>query len=158
LEAGPAVIADLLASFGARRLGRAALRIAALAAAVLLLLLACRRSGERLGRLGERLETSERSMTCSGKCWRRPPVVLAIATSLLGGCGTAGSDRPAAAACPPVVGYGAELQARAAAEVEALPERSVVGNLLSDYAVMRDQVRACIASTGRSSMLTVGPI
>ena len=60
-------------------------------------------------------------MTFSGKCWRRRRVVLAIATSLLGGCGTAGSDRPAAMACPPVVGYGAELQAQAAAEVDALP-------------------------------------
>jgi hypothetical protein len=82
-------------------------------------------------------------MTCSGKCWRRRLTVLAIAGSLLAGCGTAGSDRPAAAACPPVVGYGAELQERAAAEVEALAEDSAVGELLSDYAVMRDQARAC---------------
>ena len=67
-------------------------------------------------------------MTFSGKCWRRRLVVLAIATSLLGGCGTAGSDRPTAVACPPVVGYGAELQARAAAEVEALPEGSAVAD------------------------------
>ena len=84
-------------------------------------------------------------MTCSGKCWRRRLVVLAIATSLLGGCGTAGPDRPASAACPPVVGYGAELQARAAAEVDALPEGSAVADLLSDYAVMLEQARACEA-------------
>lgn len=84
-------------------------------------------------------------MTFSGKCWRRRRVVLEIATSLLGGCETAGSDRPASAACPPVVGYGAELPARAAAEVDALPEGSTVANLLSDYAVMRDQARACAA-------------
>ena len=67
-------------------------------------------------------------MTFSGKCWRRRLVVLAIAASLLSGCGTAGSDRPAAAACPPVVDYGAELQAQAAAEVEALPEGSAVAD------------------------------
>jgi hypothetical protein len=85
-------------------------------------------------------------MTFSGKCWRRPRVVLAIATSLLGGCGTAGSDRPGSVACPPVVGYGAEVQARAAAEVDALPEGSAVAGMLSDYAVMRDQARACDAA------------
>jgi hypothetical protein len=55
------VIAGLLAWLGAGRFGRAVLRIAILAAAVLLLLLACRRSGERLGRLLERLEASERT-------------------------------------------------------------------------------------------------
>ena len=84
-------------------------------------------------------------MTFNGRCWRRRRVVLAIATSLLGGCGMAGSDRPASMTCPPVVGYGAELQARAAAEVEALPGGSAVADLLSDYAVMRDQTRACAA-------------
>jgi hypothetical protein len=64
---------------------------------------------------------------------------------LLGGCGTAGSDRPGSVACPPVVGYAAELQAQAAAEVGALPAGSAVAGLLSDYAVMRDQARACAA-------------
>lgn len=82
-------------------------------------------------------------MTCSGKCWRRRLAVLAIAASLLAGCATAGSDRQPAAACPPVVGYGAELQGQAAAEVEALAEGSAVAELLGDYAVMRDQARAC---------------
>jgi len=55
------MIAGLFAGLGAKRLGRAALRVAAVTAAVLLLLLACRRSGERLGRLAERLETMEKS-------------------------------------------------------------------------------------------------
>ncbi len=82
-------------------------------------------------------------MTFNATCWTRRLVVLAIATSLLSGCGTAGSDRPGSVACPPVVGYGAELQAAASAEVEALPEGSAVAVLLSDYAVMRDQARAC---------------
>jgi hypothetical protein len=54
------VIAGLLAPLRAGRLTPAALRVAALAAAVLLLLLACRRSAERLGRLAERLEASEK--------------------------------------------------------------------------------------------------
>jgi hypothetical protein len=55
------VIAGILAWLGAGRLGRLALRTAALTATILLLLLACRRSGERLGRALERLETWERS-------------------------------------------------------------------------------------------------
>jgi hypothetical protein len=85
-------------------------------------------------------------MTFSGECWRRRRVALAIVASLLGGCGTAGSDRLGSVACPPVVGYSAELQARAAAEVDALPAGSALAGLLSDYAVMRDQARACDAS------------
>jgi hypothetical protein len=55
------VIAGVLARLGAGRCGRAALRVGALGVAVLLLLLACRRSGERLGRLAERLEASEKA-------------------------------------------------------------------------------------------------
>lgn len=53
--------AGILAWLGAGRLGRLALRTAALVAAVVLILLACRRSGERLGRALERLEASKRS-------------------------------------------------------------------------------------------------
>ena len=82
-------------------------------------------------------------MTFNARCWKRRLVVLAIVASLPSGCGTAGSDRSAAAVCPPVVEYGAELQAAAAAEVETLPAGSAVAVLLSDYAVMRDQARAC---------------
>jgi hypothetical protein len=55
------VIAGLLATLGGSRLLRSALRLALTVAAVLLLLLACRRSGERLGRLLEQRETLERS-------------------------------------------------------------------------------------------------
>jgi hypothetical protein len=66
---------------------------------------------------------------------------LAIATSLLSGCGMGASDR--SAVCPPIAGYGVEVQERAAAEVQALPEGSAVATLLSNYAVMRDQARSC---------------
>lgn len=47
------------------------------------------------------------------------------------------------APCPTVVDYTAAEQARAADEVEALPEGAVVVRMLSDYAVLRDQARAC---------------
>lgn len=59
----------------------------------------------------------------------------------LTGCATGGSE--AIAPCPPVVEYTAEDQARAADEVEALLEGAVIVRMLSDYAVLRDQARAC---------------
>ena len=45
--------------------------------------------------------------------------------------------------CPPVVEYDAGFQARAAKEVLLLPYGSIVVEMLSDYAVMREQVRVC---------------
>ena len=59
----------------------------------------------------------------------------------LSGCATVSSETRAP--CPPVVDYTASDQARAADEVEALSEGAVVVRMLSDYAVMRDQARAC---------------
>lgn len=56
-------------------------------------------------------------------------------------CAMGGSDTRAP--CPPVVEYTAADQARAADEVDAMPEGAVVVRMLSDYAVMRDQARAC---------------
>lgn len=49
----------------------------------------------------------------------------------------------AVAPCPPVVEYSDADQARAADEVEALPQSAIVVRMLSDYAVMREQARAC---------------
>ena len=82
-------------------------------------------------------------MPFSAGCWRRRLVVLVIAASLPGGCGTARSDRPAGTVCPPVVDYGADLQVQAAAELQVLPKGSAIATVLGDYAVMRDQARAC---------------
>lgn len=59
----------------------------------------------------------------------------------LTGCAMAGSDTRAP--CPPVVDYTAEDQARAADEVDTLPEGAVIVRMLGDYAVLRDQARAC---------------
>jgi hypothetical protein len=64
-----------------------------------------------------------------------------IAMLWLTGCATGGSDTRAP--CPPVVDYTAAEQARAADEVEALPEGAVIVRLLSNYAVLRDQAPAC---------------
>ena len=79
-------------------------------------------------------------------CSRQRRVVLAIATSLLTGCATVGSDGGALRACPPVVAYGREFQARAAEELALLPEGSAISDMLGDYAVMREQARVCRAS------------
>jgi len=57
------------------------------------------------------------------------------------GCATVSSD--AGVSCPPVVPYSATDQARTAAEIAALPEGAVVIQMLSDYAVLRNQARIC---------------
>lgn len=55
------MIGALLATLAGSAWARAALRYGVTAFAILLFLLALRRSGERAGRLAERLETTERS-------------------------------------------------------------------------------------------------
>ncbi len=81
-------------------------------------------------------------MKSSAKCSKPRLAALVIVTSLLSACATVNSES-VIGVCPPVVEYDAELQTRAAAEVQALPEGSAVVEMLSDYAVMREQVRAC---------------
>ncbi len=82
-------------------------------------------------------------MKYNARCWRRRLAVLVIATNLLIGCATAGFESGAAAACPPVVEYSREFQARAAEELALLPDGSAIIEIMEDYAVVRDQVRAC---------------
>ncbi|MDB2551947.1 hypothetical protein N9X71_05130 [Paracoccus sp. (in: a-proteobacteria)] len=83
-------------------------------------------------------------MTSNVRCWRPRLAVLGLATSLLTGCATAGFEANGLAACPPVVEYSRELQAQAAEELALLPEGSAISEMVSDYAVMRDQARGCI--------------
>lgn len=59
----------------------------------------------------------------------------------LTGCAMGGSD--GGTPCPPVVAYTSAEQARAADEIEALPKGAVIVQMLADYAVLRDQARAC---------------
>ncbi len=54
----------------------------------------------------------------------------------------AGSD-PAPGACPPVVDYSPAEQVRVADELAALPANARLPGWLADYAVLRDQARAC---------------
>ena len=83
-------------------------------------------------------------MISNAGCWRRRLAVLVIATSWLTGCATAGFERDGVAACPPVVEYSREFQARAAEELALLPEGSAIVEMLSNYVTMRDQARTCI--------------
>ena len=68
---------------------------------------------------------------------------LAIATSSLSGCAVVGSEPRLATVCPPVVEYSREFQARAADELNLLPEASAIAEMIADYSVMLDQARAC---------------
>lgn len=68
-----------------------------------------------------------------------PLAALLIATLSLTGCHKASSS----AACPPIVSYAIEVQRAAAAELRQLPQPSAIELMLADYAVMRDQARAC---------------
>ncbi len=77
-------------------------------------------------------------MMSNAGCWRRRLAVLAITTSFLTGCATVGFDGGEFGACPPVVNYSREFQARAAEELALLSEGSVIAEKLADYAVMRD--------------------
>jgi hypothetical protein len=76
-------------------------------------------------------------------CWRRRLAVLVIGASWLTGCATAGFEADGVAACPPVVEYSREFQARAAEELAMLPDGSTVVQMMADYVVMRDQARVC---------------
>ena len=80
-------------------------------------------------------------MTSNARCWTPPPAAPLIAMLWLTACAMAGSESKAP--CPPIVDYTMADQARAADEVEALPEGAVIVRMLGDYAVLRDQARAC---------------
>jgi len=85
-------------------------------------------------------------MKSNVECWRRRLVVLLVGASWLTGCATAGFEAVGVAACPPVVEYSREFQARAAGEMAMLPDGSAVVEMVADYAAMRDQARVCIST------------
>ena len=119
---------------------RAALRYGAIALAVLLLMLSLRRSGERAGRLAERLETTEKANDVQRRMLEPRLAALVIAMSWLNGCATDASDVGSPGACPSVVEYSPEFHALAAEELAVLPEGSAIVEMMADYAAMREQV------------------
>ncbi len=118
---------------------RKALRLMLAGLTITLSPLNLRRAGDNVRRLAERHKNSEN--TNEAQCWTPLAAFLAIAMSLLGGCAMDGSE--AQASCPPVTNYSAAEQARAADEVATLPKGATLVEVLSDYAVLRDQARAC---------------
>ena len=82
-------------------------------------------------------------MTSNAGCSMRRLAALVIAAISLTGCATVGSEPRIPTICPPVVAYSREFQARAADELDLLPEGSAIAEMLADYSVMRDQARAC---------------
>jgi hypothetical protein len=74
---------------------------------------------------------------------------IGAAVALLGIGACAGPERPtttasaASSGCPPVRSYSDEFRKRAVAELDLLPSNSAVEEMLTDYAVLRQQVRAC---------------
>lgn len=66
-----------------------------------------------------------------------------IATSWLTGCATESFEANGVAACPPVAEYSREFQVRAAEELARLPDETAIVEMMADYAIIRDQVRAC---------------
>ena len=76
------------------------------------------------------------------RCWRQPHGALAAAMIFLTGCAGVSSDT-VPSACPPVVEYSRAEQVRVADELAALPEGAAIAEWLADYAVLRDQARAC---------------
>jgi len=81
-------------------------------------------------------------MPFTARCWTPPRAALAAATIFLTACAGVSSDAPPTA-CPPVVAYSQAEQMRVAEEVAALPEGALIPDWLADYAVLRDQARAC---------------
>ncbi len=63
---------------------------------------------------------------------------IALAVWAIAGC-SAVNPGP----CPPLKAYTAEENNRLADELDALPEGSITIDVIADYMVLRDQVRAC---------------
>jgi len=82
-------------------------------------------------------------MKSNARCSTRRLAALGIATISLTACATGVSEPQIVAVCPPVVEYSSEFQARAVNELDLLPESSAIAEMLSDYAVMREQARRC---------------
>lgn len=129
-------IATIFVSQPARRL----LTVILAAFTIALFLLNLRRAGERAGRLAERLSTLDNTHEIQRQMLDAAAPLIAMLW--LSACATGGSET--LPPCPPVVEYSPADQARAAVEIEALPEGAMLVRMITDYAVMREQARACL--------------
>ena len=71
-------------------------------------------------------------------------IALLIGTSLLSGCASTVYKTQLEIYCPPIVEYSKEFNSRLVNEIESLPPGdSNIVEALSDYAALRDTIRAC---------------
>ena len=68
-------------------------------------------------------------------------IALLAVPLLLSGCASTFTKN--GSICPPLVPYSPEFQDKAAAELASLPPAPHIDTLLQDYAMTRDQLRAC---------------
>ena len=80
-------------------------------------------------------------MKSNAKCGTPPAAAPLIAMLWLTACAMGGFE--GVAPCAPVVEYTSADQVLAADEVDTLPEGAMTVRMMSDYAVLRDQARAC---------------
>lgn len=73
-------------------------------------------------------------------CARLGLILGLTASLLLSGCATV----PSEVICPIPKEYSFEIQRQAADELKSLPTNSVVASMLSDYGVVREELRACL--------------
>ena len=77
--------------------------------------------------------------------WTRARSSL-LAALLLAACATPAPPTPTVKVCPAIVTYSSADQAKASAELKALPSGDILAQFIVDYAALRQQVRACQAS------------
>jgi hypothetical protein len=77
-------------------------------------------------------------------------LTIGAAALVLAGLGACAAREPnasapvaSAAGCPPLRAYSDDFRKRAVAELDLLPANSAVEEMLTDYAVLRQQIRAC---------------
>lgn len=76
----------------------------------------------------------------------RKAAVLGLLAMFLSSCETAPSD----VACPSLPEYSKEMQAKAADEIDAMPDDSVIASVfMPDYGQMRAGVRACLKARNK---------
>ncbi len=76
-------------------------------------------------------------MANSVRLWMLP----VLAANLLTACATANSDLTCS--CPPIKTYSKSVQQQMADEIDMLPADSVLVAAMQDYALLRQQIRAC---------------
>jgi hypothetical protein len=139
----------LLTGIAASPWMRAALRYGAIVLAVLLFLLRFGAPASARAASPNALRPRRRPMMSNAGCWRRRLAALAIATSLLSGCATVGSDGRRIGAARPWSSTAVSSRRGRLRSWPCCQKGSAIAEMLADYAVMREQARAGNYIAGR---------